>query len=40
VRVAIGPLPLGELEKGKVRPLRAKEKTALDGAIAAHGQPR
>ena len=33
VRVAIGPLPLGELGKGKVRPLSAAEKRALDDAI-------
>lgn len=33
VRVAIGPLPLGELGKGKVRPLSAAEMRALDDAI-------
>lgn len=30
VRVAIGPLPLGELAKGKYRQLTAEEKLALD----------
>ena len=33
VRVAIGPLPLGQLPKGDVRPLTAGEKQALDQAI-------
>jgi 23S rRNA pseudouridine2605 synthase len=30
VRVAIGPLPLGELAKGAYRPLTAEEKLSLD----------
>jgi 23S rRNA pseudouridine2605 synthase len=34
VRVAIGPLALGDLARGKVRPLRKNEKAALDAAIA------
>ena len=33
VRVAIGPLQLGDLPKGGFRPLRAEEKTALDRAM-------
>ncbi len=33
VRVAIGPLPLGQLPKGSVRPLRGEEKQALDQAL-------
>ena len=33
VRVAIGPLPLGELPKGKVRSLTREEKLALDKAL-------
>jgi 23S rRNA pseudouridine2605 synthase len=33
VRVAIGPLPLGQLPKGSVRPLTSKEKQALDQAL-------
>jgi 23S rRNA pseudouridine2605 synthase len=35
VRVAIGPLQLGKLEKGSYRPLTAAEKLALDRAMAA-----
>jgi 23S rRNA pseudouridine2605 synthase len=35
VRVAIGPLPLGQLPKGSVRPLTSKEKQALDEAVEA-----
>ncbi len=33
VRVAIGPLPLGALPKGSVRPLTRAEKLALDQAL-------
>jgi 23S rRNA pseudouridine2605 synthase len=33
VRVAIGPLPLGQLSKGRVRPLTSDEKHALDQAL-------
>jgi 23S rRNA pseudouridine2605 synthase len=33
VRVAIGPLMLGGLEKGAVRPLTSTEKAALDRAM-------
>jgi 23S rRNA pseudouridine2605 synthase len=33
VRVAIGPLPLGLLPKGSVRPLTSEEKLALDQAL-------
>jgi 23S rRNA pseudouridine2605 synthase len=33
IRVAIGPLVLGPLAKGKFRPLAAAEKTALDQAL-------
>lgn len=35
VRVAIGPLALGELEKGRLRALTSGEKRALDDALAA-----
>jgi 23S rRNA pseudouridine2605 synthase len=35
IRIAIGPLPLGDLRKGAVRALTAKEKTALDRAMRA-----
>jgi 23S rRNA pseudouridine2605 synthase len=35
VRVAIGPLELGELRKGAHRSLRQEEKEALDQAIRA-----
>jgi 23S rRNA pseudouridine2605 synthase len=35
VRVAIGPLALGNLPKGAYRPLTAAEKRALDRAMAA-----
>lgn len=41
VRVAIGPLILGELAKGKYRPLTEPEKLALDRAMMRHrGTPR
>jgi len=33
LRVAIGPLPLGQLAKGKVRSLTNDEKNALDRAL-------
>jgi 23S rRNA pseudouridine2605 synthase len=33
VRVAIGPLPLGQLPKERVRPLTGEEKQALDLAV-------
>ncbi len=36
VRVAIGPLALGDLQKGAVRELRREEKRALDHALQAH----
>jgi len=43
VRVAIGPLALGDLSKGATRPLEAKEKQALDramrGAIRERASP-
>lgn len=35
MRIAIGPVQLGELEKGKVRELTLEEKTALDRATAS-----
>jgi 23S rRNA pseudouridine2605 synthase len=34
IRVSVGPLELGDLAKGMVRPLRSAEKQALDGAIS------
>ena len=36
IRVAIGPLILGELKKGETRTLTAKEKSALDFAMRPH----
>ena len=39
VRVAIGPLELGDLAKGRARPLTASEKAALDEAIRAAREP-
>jgi 23S rRNA pseudouridine2605 synthase len=36
VRIAIGPLHLGDLPKGSVRELTPQEKKMLDRAIAAH----
>jgi len=33
VRVAVGPLELGELKKGAVRELTAKEKASIDSAL-------
>ena len=36
VRVAIGPLALGSLEKGAVRELTGEEKRALDRALQGH----
>src|SRR5581483_2361756 len=38
VRVAIGPLPLGELPKGACRALTMQEKEALDDALRERGQ--
>jgi 23S rRNA pseudouridine2605 synthase len=35
VRVAIGPLTLGDLAKGASRPLTAEEKSAIDAAMRA-----
>jgi 23S rRNA pseudouridine2605 synthase len=35
VRVAIGPLPLGDLPKGATRALEPQEKQALDRAMRA-----
>ena len=41
IRVAIGPLQLGDLGKGAHRRLRAKEVASLNGAMSsAHGQAR
>jgi 23S rRNA pseudouridine2605 synthase len=34
IRVAIGPLALGDLQKGKSRPLTPAEKRILDAAMA------
>jgi 23S rRNA pseudouridine2605 synthase len=38
IRVAIGPLALGNLVKGGVRPLSAQEKLALDRAISCKSE--
>lgn len=35
IRIAIGPLQLGELPKGKVREVTQQEKAALDRALAS-----
>jgi 23S rRNA pseudouridine2605 synthase len=40
VRVAIGPLELGDLAKGACRPLTAEEKSALDAAMSASVRSR
>lgn len=40
VRVAIGPLALGQLQKGSTRALTTEEKRALDRAIVLAQQPR
>lgn len=37
IRISIGPLDLGELKKGSVRPLTAKEKQAIDYALQDGG---
>lgn len=34
IRISIGPLELGDLKKGAVRPLTAEEKQAVDQALA------
>jgi 23S rRNA pseudouridine2605 synthase len=39
VRVAIGPLPLGQLAKGRVRPLTRDEKLALDKTLREKIKP-
>jgi 23S rRNA pseudouridine2605 synthase len=38
IRVAIGPLVLGDLAKGATRPLTAEEKTSMDRAMRNLGQ--
>jgi 23S rRNA pseudouridine2605 synthase len=40
IRVAIGPLALGTLAKGQVRPLAASEKTAIDRALSPIKKPQ
>jgi 23S rRNA pseudouridine2605 synthase len=40
VRVAIGPLTLGDLAKGASRPLRAEEQSAIDAAMSASAGSR
>jgi 23S rRNA pseudouridine2605 synthase len=40
VRVAIGPLLLGDLPKGSYRPLDKNEKSALDGSLAKLRTPK
>ena len=40
VRVSIGPLNLGELSKGSVRPLTIQEKQALDRALVEGKAPK
>ena len=38
VRVSVGPLELGDLAKGEVRPLTLAEKNGMDGALTARLQ--
>lgn len=38
VRIAVGPLALGELQKGSCRALTKEEKAALDSAMTVAGQ--
>ena len=38
IRVAIGPLPLGQLPKGSVRKLTVEEKQVLDAAMQVNSQ--
>ena len=38
IRVAIGPLPLGQLPKGSVRKLTAEEKEVLDAAMRVNSR--
>jgi 23S rRNA pseudouridine2605 synthase len=40
VRVAIGPVALGQLAKGKFRTLSATEKSAVDAALGKNGIPK
>jgi 23S rRNA pseudouridine2605 synthase len=40
IRVAIGPLPLGDLPKSGVRALTPEEKLAMDGAMLATSKSR
>ena len=37
IRISIGPLELGDLKKGTVRQLTAKEKEEIDDAMASQG---
>jgi 23S rRNA pseudouridine2605 synthase len=39
VRVAVGPLPLGNLPKGEVRALTAGEKRAIDASMKSRSRP-
>ncbi len=39
IRVAIGPLPLGNLVKGETRPLTPDEKASLDRAMTSRRHP-
>ncbi len=39
LRIAVGPLALGELQKGSCRPLTKEEKATLDGAMTVAAQP-
>jgi len=40
IRVAVGPLQLGDLAKGATRPLTREEKLVLDHAMTAKQEPR
>lgn len=37
IRVSIGPLVLGDLQRGAVRPMSPSEKILLDRALAERG---
>ncbi|MBZ5645566.1 MAG: rRNA pseudouridine synthase [Acidobacteriia bacterium] len=40
VRVAVGPIQLGQLAKGKVRQLTSREKATIDQSIGAQPRPK
>jgi 23S rRNA pseudouridine2605 synthase len=40
MRVSIGPVSLGDLQRGETRPLTPQEKSSVDRALAKHGSIR